>query len=55
MCRYYKKSYAYSARSEHLAHGPVGQVSELISVGRFYLMGKKLVRTNIEYCVFDIF
>ena len=41
MCRYYKKSYAYSARSEHPAHGVIG-----LSMGSkrwtFYNMGRKL-------------
>ena len=33
---------AYTRGSEHPAHGPIGQVSEPISVGLFYNIGKKL-------------
>ena len=52
MCRYYKKSYAYSARSERPAHGPIHFLNPLasdVSIGTFPMLRGYKSR-NLIYC-----
>ena len=51
MCRYYKKSYAYTRGIEHPARRTTGQVSGH-RVGRFYMMGAKAELSYYESTAF---